>query len=513
MYWVNAHCQTYDPRLLPADPVVPFHLYPRQEEFLLWLKEREEADEDGLAEKSRDVGFTWLCAADALHGWLFRPGFSAGFGSRKEELVDRIGNPDTIFGKIRILLENLPEWMQPAGFKASEHDNYMRLIHPSNGATITGEAGDNIGRGGRKTKYYIDEAAFLAHPLNVEKALSQTTRCRIWVSTPNGDGNPFATKRNSGKISVFTFHWKDDPRKNAYNVRDEAGAIVSTGRGQAPPPPPGGRVEYPWYEAEKIRLNDPVTVAQELDIDYTASVAGVCIPAVWVRAAVELELPLLGPMGAGLDVADEEGAAENVLAWGRGPVIEGIKAWNGINTTQTAWRAADESEALGVTELRYDCIGVGAGVRGTYDSAVERKLTFTPIAVNVGESPTEAVWPDGKTSKERFLNLRAEAWWTLRRRFEKAWEYRELGTPHPPEEMISIPNDRELIAQLSRPKAEPTENGKIQIESKKKMALRGVKSPDRAEAVLLRFIPVEPDENPLGGLLVQGSAQGWSPRL
>ena len=493
VYWVNTYCRTYDPRLLPAEPVIPFHLYPRQEEFLRWLQERETAQEDGLAEKSRDVGFTWLCAAYALHGWLFKPGFAAGFGSRKLELVDQLGNPDTIFEKIRTLLHYLPDWLKPEGFKDADHSNYCRLLHPSSGATITGEGGDNIGRGGRKSIYFVDEAAFLERPATVEKALSQTTRVRIWVSTPNGPGNPFHTKRFSGKTAVFTFHWKEDPRKNAYEVRDGEGIVLSTGRGLAPPPPPGGSVLYPWYENEKARLQDPVTVAQELDIDYTASIEGICIPALWVRAAVDLELESRGVLIAGQDVADG-GTDCNVFLAHRGPCValSDIEDWPGINTTQTAWDAADHAEQRGVATLHYDCIGVGAGLRGTYESAVERKLKFTPNAVNVGESPTNRIWPDGKTSKERFLNLRAELWWTLRCRFEKAYEYRELGIQHPHDEMISIPNHPRLIAELSTPLVFQTETGKLQLESKIKMKKRGVKSPNFGDALAISFAPEKP---------------------
>jgi hypothetical protein len=208
----------------------------------------------------------------ALHGWLFRPGFSAGFGSRKLELVDRRGDLDSIFEKLRFLLDNLPAWMLPTGFRRADHDNQARLLNPATGAAVTGEGGDNIGRGGRKSLYFIDEAAFLERPDSVDRALSQTTRVRIDVSTPNGPGNPFAAKRHSGKVPVFTLHWRDDPRKNALQAL------------------PDGRAVYPWYEEQKRRL-DPVTVAQEIDIDYTASVEGFVIPAAWVRAAVGLNLP------------------------------------------------------------------------------------------------------------------------------------------------------------------------------------------------------------------------------
>lgn len=424
-----------------------------------WLGEREERQEDGLAEKSRDVGFTWLCCAYALHGWLFRQGFSAGFGSRKEALVDRIGDPDTIFEKIRILYRHLPDWQKPAGFKESEHDNHLRLLNPANGSTITGEGGDNIGRGGRKSIYFVDEAAFLVHPQSIEAALSQNSNVKIWVSTPNGPGNPFATKRHGGKVKIFTFHWKHDPRK------DEA-----------------------WYQRQKETL-DPVTLAQEVDIDYTASIEGICIPAKWVRAAVGLELPASGPVVGGYDVA-EEGLNENVVIARQGPVVRPgwITTWGQLNTTQSAHRAADEAARFGITTLNYDCDGVGAGVKGAWAST-ERTLTFKPNPLRGCAAASDTVWPDGKSSKERFLNLRAEMWWTLRLRFEKAYEFKELGTAHPPEEMISIPDDPGLIAQLSQPLAFPTETGKIKLESKPDMKKRGVASPDKADALAYAFAP------------------------
>lgn len=468
VFWVNTYAVTYDPRLLPEDPYIPFHLFPRQGEFLEWLQAREAGNEDGLAEKSRDVGFTWLCCAYAVHGWLFRPGFKAGFGSRKLDLVDRIGDPDSIFEKIRILIRHLPPWMLPRGWKEDKHAGYCKILNPENGASITGEGGDNIGRGGRCSIYFIDEAAHLEHPQLVEASLSATTRVRIWVSTPNGPGNPFAKKRFSGKIAVFTFHWRDDPRK------DDA-----------------------WYEAEKVRLGDPVIVAQEIDIDYNASVEGVTIPAAWVRAAVELDqavgyCPLLSPTG-GLDIG-EEGPDDTVLVPRNGPVVRTPQEFPKANTTRTAWLTRDAAEKLGITLLHYDCVGVGAGVKGTWESA-ETPLPFVTNAIQSGAAPTETRWPNGKTSRQWFLNFRAELWWLVRARFEKAYEYRmwlegkEGGKEHPFDEMISLPNHSQLIAELSLPLYETTDTDKIKIESKRDMKKRGVKSPNFADALIYSFAP------------------------
>jgi hypothetical protein len=468
-YWVNNWGWTYDPR--EADSTIPFILFPKQAEFFDWLREREKEQADGLVEKSRDMGATWLCCAYALHGWLFRSGYHVGFGSRKLELVDKKGDPDCIFEKVRFLLRHLPAWMMPAKFTWKEHDCYTKLINPDNGSTITGEGGDQIGRGGRASIYFIDEAAFLEHPQLVERALSQTTRVRIDVSTPNGQGNPFAKKRHGGKVSVFTLHWTCDPRKNR-SVRTE-----------------DGREVFPWYEKQKSRL-DPVTVAQEIDIDYTASVEGICIPAAWVRAAVGLELPVRHdrplPVVAGLDIG-EEGNDSTVFTPRAGPLVFDPVSWSKTNTTETAWRARDEAVRVKAELVNYDCGGVGAGVKGTWLAA--GKLPFAANAVQFGESPTDAIWPDGRMAKELFVNLRAEMWWSLRARFERTFEYVTKGIPHPPDELISIPNHPQLIAELSLPLAFRNEAGKIKLESKEAMRRRGVKSPDYGDSLALAFLP------------------------
>ena len=100
---------------------------------------------------------------------------------------------------------------------------------------------------------------------------------------------------------------------------------------------------------------------------------------------------------------------------------------------------------------------------------------------------TGNVWADGRTAKERFRNLRAEMWWNLRARFERAYEFLEKGITHPLEDMISIPNHAQLIAELSTVLVEHTETGKIQLESKKAMKSRGIKSPDYGDALALAF--------------------------
>lgn len=462
VHFVSSWCWTFDPR--EQVPWLPFDLWPVQEGFLRWMADHEARRKGGLAEKSRDMGVSWLCAAYATHGWLFREGFTCGFGSRKLQYVDDMGNPASILEKVRILLDRLPGFLLPPGYSRKLHAIHGKIVHPQGKATISGEGGDNIGRGGRCSLFILDEAAFLARPHIVDGALSAVTNVRIDVSTPNGPSNPFAQKRRSLPAEdVYSLHWRSDPRKTE-----------------------------DWYAGIK-KLFDEKTVAQEFDINYEASIEGICIPARWVRAAVNLKLkdgklwPQPARSLAGLDVA-EEGDNETAMVFRRGPVVYSPQCWTRCDTTQTANRAAEWARKNETDVVYYDAGGVGAGVRGAWNNA--EGLPFNPVGVLAGSTPTNTRWPGGKTAKQLFANLKAEMWWGLRARFERAWEYAEQGIAHEPEEMISIPNDPELISQLSAPRYHYTHTGKIEMESKKVMREeRGIKSGDRADALCLAFYP------------------------
>lgn len=463
--FINDWMWTHDPRKQTM-PYRPFLLFPRQEEYIHWLNDRYAKREDGLTEKSREMGVTWLCCAYATCLWLFRPGSKIGFGSRKEELVDKLGDPDSIFEKVRYLLRTIPPEFLPIGYSEQNDAPHLKIINRMNGSTMTGEGGDNIGRGGRNSIYFKDESAFYARPERVDAALSQNSDVKIDVSTPNGAGNPFYEKRRKGKLPVFTFHWKQDPRK------DQA-----------------------WYDYQ-VETSTPFTVAQEIDIDYEASREGVLIPAQWIRAAVGLKLPKLGAKKAALDVADEEGSDCNALALGQGVVIESIQTWNGIDTTQTARKAWLLAMSYHAQHIHYDCIGVGAGVRGELKSLSRledekpAQIAYRPAIrpVDVGLPPEEGTILGDRTNKDTFGNAKAFYWWGLRLRFFKTYQHVNNIKKYPLDELISIPDDPQLIAELSQPGYEVNEAGRIMVESKKAMRTRGVKSPNKADAVVLYFV-------------------------
>lgn len=486
VYWINNWVWTGDPRKsLDGLPISPMVLWAKQVEYIRWLQEREATQTSGLVEKSRDAGATWLTVAYVVHAWLFRPSFSAGFASRDFGEVDQLGNPDTIFEKIRFLINNLPVWMLPKGFKASEHCNLARIVNPANGSTITGEGGKNIGHGGRKSIFAVDESARLEHPELVDTGLSFNTNVRIDISTPNGAGNPFFEKRFGGTIAVFVFDFRDDPRKNKTETL------------------PDGRVIYPWYEEQKKKFPAHI-VASQVDRDYLGSIEGVCIPAQWVRAAVGLVLPKggWGPTCAGLDVSEGDGGPDYSVWIPRfGPMIGEPVAWKGLMPSKTAYRARDLTAKHRMPVLFYDRPGPGIGIQDKFADLEDQKLPFRVVPVRTGLPASEMVWPDGQLSSQKFVNIKAELWWIVRTRFERTYEFVTEGTAYPPEDLISLPDPKgwdkerawpvqQLIQELSSVKVGYNEAGKVLIESKKALKSRGIKSPDFADALVLCFQPV-----------------------
>lgn len=474
LHWFDRWVYTYDPRLIgkPGGAFVQFKLWPKQRDLVKWLLERMAKPEEGLVEKSRDVGATYVISGVALHQWLFNPGFKATFGSRTVDEVDKKDNPDSIFAKLRIMLRRLPVEMLPKGFAWSQNDNYMRIANPENGAIISGDGGEDMGRGGRSSIYVLDEAAHVKNADAVEKALSGNTDCVVWVSSVNGMGNLFARKRHSilAPRQIFRLHWRDDPRKTEE-----------------------------WAKAKEASFSDPTTWAAEYDIDYSASVEGICIPAAWVESAKRLyKLEKRPEPSAHVVLGGDVGAgkAKSVVITRRGPVVDPPQSRGQPDTTETAHWMLDIAKATKANILNFDAPGVGAGVASTLTKNPVEGLKVYPV--NTGLPPSRARWPDGRTSEEIFGNLKAEIWWTCRTALQRTHEYvlfldgKEGGREHPLTDLLALPSgDKEsdaLCLQLSLVKWERDEKGKIIIERKSSLRKRGIASPDHADGLVLTYV-------------------------
>jgi phage terminase large subunit len=438
------------------------------------------------------MGATWICCAFSVWLWLYWDGAAVGWGSRKEQLVDKIGDPDSIFEKIRIIIRNLPRFMLPIGFSPTEHMTYMRIVNPQNGATITGEAGDNIGRGGRKLIYFKDESAHYERPEKIEAALADNTNCQIDISSVNGPGNVFHRRREAGvewqrgaslatdRVNVLVMDWRDHPAK------DQA-----------------------WYDARKAKaIADGLkhVFAQEVDRDYAAAVDGVIIPAEWVASAIDAHIKLgfddTGGWRAGFDPFDE-GGDMHALAVGKGPILHHIEAWGEGDTGAATRKVVDILRGKQV-DLQYDPLGVGAGVKAEANRLaadtdsegnplLPQGLSFTPWNAGAAPlSPDERVIPgdaESPLNRDFYGNLKAQGWWQLRRRFELTHKAVTEGIAFNPDDLISLPSGLPGLSTLRKELSQATRGrtGALRLIVNKNPP--GTRSPNMADALVMAFWP------------------------
>ena len=122
-YFVNAfvwtrHEYETDPDTGKQAPAIqthwPFNTWEIQDEAFDWIEDRFNQGEDGMFDKSREMGASWLCLIFNHWLWLFRPDTQIREMSRVENLVDD-GSTDSLFGKHDYINSWLPHWMCPPG--------------------------------------------------------------------------------------------------------------------------------------------------------------------------------------------------------------------------------------------------------------------------------------------------------------------------------------------------------------------------------------------------------------
>lgn len=493
--FISHWCDTYDPRNagqgLPTR--MPLLMFERQVQFVEFLNALMASEDDGLVEKARDMGATWVACAYSVCLWLFVPGSAVGWGSRKEILVDRIGDPSSIFEKIRMIIRGLPKEFLPKGFRPALHFTHMKVINPETGATITGEAGDNIGRGGRTSIYFKDESAHYERPEAVEAALGDNTRVQVDISSVNGVGNIFHQKREAGvewnggpatpgKTNVFVMDWMDHPAKT-----------------------------IEWYNARKqksIESGLKHIFAQEVDRDYSSAMAGILIPQEHVIAAIDAHLKLgfkpTLPGVAALDAADE-GNDKHAFVARYGQVACFADEWGQGDTGVSTRKAVGYCLDLKIKELQYDRVGVGAGVKSEANRLNEQKMelgeglaipsdfVFVPWSgADAVQDKTDFLIPgDSETPKNEdfFENFKAQAWWHVARLFHNTFLAITEGYSFPETELISLPSNLPHLSTLRKQLSQVTMARSLRLKMMINKKPEGTISPNLADALVMAYFP------------------------
>jgi len=185
------------------------------------------------------------------------------------------------------------------------------------------------------------------------------------------------------------------------------------------------------------------------------------IPLAWIEAADQRRLADdEGAWEAGLDVA-RMGSDQSALCVRRGDRIVFETAWSGLDLMATVGKTRSLLSAQPpLAALKVDVIGIGAGVADRL-----REQGYPVVEINVAKQAKDT---------EAFASLRHELWWNLRERFQHG--------------EVSGPIDDATMGQLSSVRYKyDSRHTRPVIESKDDARRRGVKSPDRAEAMMLAF--------------------------
>lgn len=198
---------------------------------------------------------------------------------------------------------------------------------------------------------------------------------------------------------------------------------------------------------------------------------------VYLNEQGERIIPDAAPLEIGVDVA-RYGDDETTIIPRIGNYVPKFETYSKQDTMVTAGKVIRLAREMMKKYGRSSCVvkidddGVGGGVTDRLREVVQEQGLYIDVVDchNGGKALND----------ENYYNWGSESWATIR-------EYLHDGD-------IQIPNDEDLVGQLSTRKYKVTSKGKIQLESKDDMKKRGLRSPDRADALVLAFAKYESSE-------------------
>lgn len=192
-----------------------------------------------------------------------------------------------------------------------------------------------------------------------------------------------------------------------------------------------------------------------------------------VRAAMALHVPeplwRNQPKIMGVDVARSLLSDKSAIARRQGPIVFPFKTYRIEDLMELSSQVAFEFARWKANVIFIDMTGLGGGV-------VDRllQLGLPAIGVNFGAA----------ASDNRFADKRSEMWWEMHLAIKG----------HSGEPTLALPNDSELVTELTGPLVFFNDRSKLKLESKEQMKKRGLASPDLADSLCLTWAePIFPE--------------------
>lgn len=224
---------------------------------------------------------------------------------------------------------------------------------------------------------------------------------------------------------------------------------------------------------------------QEFLCDFSASSDDVLIPFDLVLECIGRKMDhtmfQTAPIAMGVDVA-RFGDDRSVICIRQGLMVLELERYRQMDLMTYAGIVAQKAQQYAVDGLFVDGVGVGAGVVDRL-----RQLGLDVIDAQAGTKPVDPA---------RYFNKRAEMWADM-----KAWM--QAGG--------SLPDDQELITDLTGLTYSFAPGGQLQLEKKEDMKKRGLSSPDVADALALTFYSPLFSKRGLPGVRNEGFGAGYTP--
>lgn len=257
VYFIDHFCMTFDDRA--DEGVVPMVSWQVQidkiaEPYIRLCETKAPHRITQATAKSRAMGFTWYSLALRLWRWTFHNNWSILIGGENRDDVDDGGQGATqqsLFGKLRFMLNNLPGWMKTDLYgpliEKEEYNKRGFLKHPLKPRNVIHgkQLGSMFGRSRRYSEVWGDEVGHAEEMEDADKSLKQTTNRASFGSTPKGkSGFFYQIMHSSLAVQRYYLWWAEAPA-----------------------------LTLDWYNEQRQHMTDE-SIAQELDISFEMSAGG-----------------------------------------------------------------------------------------------------------------------------------------------------------------------------------------------------------------------------------------------
>src|SRR6185312_8813583 len=219
-----------------------------------------------------------------------------------------------------------------------------------------------------------------------------------------------------------------------------------------------------------------------------------------VMAAIDahkaLGIAARGSKVVGFDVADS-GNDSCATVSAHGSLATSSDLWKAkedelLKSCTRVWTAAREGDL----DIVYDAIGVGAGSGAKFNELNEQHKTsvrHTKFFAGGAVFKPDSFYADAKIrNKDFFSNIKAQAWWLIADRLRNTFNAVRNDEKFDDDEMIFIdgnmPNLDKLIDELTTPKRDYDNAGRVKVGSKKDLDKRDGPRPNLADAFIMAFV-------------------------